>query len=84
VRVLTLVIQARVVKHLTCQINTHETLAAKFFIYWTLQAVWVYLTLLPVIVLNGTARNKGEARCMSIWEFYYNYNRIFCLLVILM
>ena len=34
--------------------------AAKFFIYWTLQAVWVYVTLLPVIVLNGTERNKGE------------------------
>lgn len=35
-------------------------MAGKFLIYWTLQAVWIYLTLLPVIVLNGTARNKGE------------------------
>jgi steroid 5-alpha reductase family enzyme len=32
---------------------------AKFFVYWTLQAVWIYVTLLPVIVLNGTQRNKG-------------------------
>lgn len=32
---------------------------AKFLIYWSLQAVWIYVTLLPVTVLNGTERNKG-------------------------
>lgn len=35
--------------------------AARYFIYWTLQAVWIYVTLLPVLVLNGTERNKGAA-----------------------
>ena len=38
--------------------------AAKFLIYWSLQAVWIYVTLLPVTVLNGTERNKGKPRSL--------------------
>lgn len=34
----------------------------KFFVFWTLQAVWVFITLSPVAVLNGTAHNSGEHR----------------------
>eukprot|EP01103_Thecamoeba_quadrilineata_P000564 TRINITY_DN10490_c0_g1_i1.p1 TRINITY_DN10490_c0_g1~~TRINITY_DN10490_c0_g1_i1.p1 ORF type:complete len:240 (-),score=33.48 TRINITY_DN10490_c0_g1_i1:30-749(-) len=28
-----------------------------FFIYWTVQALWVYLTLLPVLILNDNSNN---------------------------
>ncbi|KAK9807023.1 hypothetical protein WJX72_010903 [[Myrmecia] bisecta] len=31
----------------------------KYWVYWTFQAVWVFLTLLPVTVLNATAANPG-------------------------
>ncbi|BDA48013.1 hypothetical protein COCOBI_11-2700 [Coccomyxa sp. Obi] len=31
----------------------------KYLIYWTLQAVWVWVTLLPVIILNGSDHNPG-------------------------
>ena len=33
--------------------------AVKFFVVWTGQAVWVWVTLLPVLILNATERNPG-------------------------
>lgn len=33
--------------------------AVKFFVVWTGQAVWVWVTLLPVLILNSTERNPG-------------------------
>ena len=44
--------------------------AAKFFIYWTLQAVWIYVTLLPDTVLNGTERNKGRPTTQESFAGY--------------
>ncbi|XP_023660744.1 uncharacterized protein [Paramormyrops kingsleyae] len=29
-----------------------------FFIYWTMQALWIFVTLLPTLVLNGERRDK--------------------------
>ena len=34
----------------------------KFFVFWTLQAVWVFITLSPVAVLNGTEHDEGATR----------------------
>eukprot|EP00803_Ostreobium_quekettii_P005900 evm.model.scf_59.1 EVM.evm.TU.scf_59.1 scf_59:414-3131(-) len=31
----------------------------QYFVYWTLQAVWVWVCSLPVILLNGASRNPG-------------------------
>ncbi|KAK9801995.1 hypothetical protein WJX73_007868 [Symbiochloris irregularis] len=31
----------------------------KFFVAWFLQACWVFIVLLPVVILNGTQRNRG-------------------------
>ena len=46
------------VKH--CKLNSVAALyAVKFFIVWTGQAVWVWVTLLPVLILNSTERNPG-------------------------
>jgi hypothetical protein len=33
--------------------------AVKFWVFWTLQAVWVWVTLLPVMILNGNANNPS-------------------------
>lgn len=33
--------------------------AVKFWVFWTLQAVWVWVTLLPVMILNGCANNPS-------------------------
>lgn len=33
----------------------------KFWIYWTVQAVWVWVTLLPVIILNGSDHNPSTS-----------------------
>ena len=43
----------------------------KFFVYWSLQAVWVFLTLSPVAVLNGTAHNSGEPGLRRLVCFPY-------------
>ena len=31
----------------------------KFLVYWTMQAVWVWVTLLPLLLLNSTDFNPG-------------------------
>ena len=33
--------------------------AVKFWVFWTLQAAWVWVTLLPVMILNGSANNPS-------------------------
>ena len=38
----------------------HLCYAVKFWVFWTLQAVWVWVTLLPVMILNGCAHNPGK------------------------
>ncbi len=39
--------------------TNHLSGAVKYLIYWTVQAVWVWVTLLPVIILNGSEHNPG-------------------------
>lgn len=31
---------------------------ARFFLYWTVQAVWIWVTLLPTMILNSTERDQ--------------------------
>ena len=40
--------------------NEHLCDAVKFWVFWTLQAVWVWVTLLPVMILNGCANNPSK------------------------
>lgn len=39
--------------------------AVKFWVFWTLQAVWVWVTLLPVMILNGSANNPSVQSLLS-------------------
>lgn len=39
--------------------------AVKYLIYWLIQGVWVFVTLLPVIILNGSANNPGNFNTLS-------------------
>lgn len=39
--------------------------AVKFWVFWTLQAVWVWVTLLPVMILNGSANNPSMQSLLS-------------------
>ncbi len=40
--------------------DVHLCDAVKFWVFWTLQAVWVWVTLLPVMILNGCAHNPSK------------------------
>ncbi len=40
--------------------DVHFCCAVKFWVFWTLQAVWVWVTLLPVMILNGCAHNPSK------------------------
>ena len=45
---------------MVCSVKIHSALrAVKFWVFWTLQAVWVWVTLLPVMILNGCANNPS-------------------------